>query len=185
MPRRRNISGRSRRLSLCRSRQNTTSAMTSDGYWVRFSEPPVRSLNCLPQSKADNGTAGSPARCAQAALKSPPPDTRHAVHPPCSRTQELSVARSEPNLPNCDLARTLTEPCSAQKDHAVSSVSFRMDSFGFLAQSLDCGNYLIGKLMMEHMPCSVNDPECTLRDKCDRASRAGDQYRRSCHLARP
>src|SRR3954447_18823690 len=46
MPRIANISGRSRRLSLSRKRQSTTSAMTSQGYWVRFSRVPERSLNC-------------------------------------------------------------------------------------------------------------------------------------------
>ena len=48
-PRVRNISAGSRRLSLYRSRQNTTSAMTSLGYCARLSTPPLRSLNCLPQ----------------------------------------------------------------------------------------------------------------------------------------
>ena len=60
----RNISARSRRLSLYRSRQSTTSAITSLGYCVRFNRPPLRSLNCLAQS---SGTGDSPARCAQAA----------------------------------------------------------------------------------------------------------------------
>ena len=49
MPRMRNISARSGRLSLYRRRQSTTRAMASDGYWVRFSRPEVRSLDCLPQ----------------------------------------------------------------------------------------------------------------------------------------
>ena len=51
MPRIRNISLRSRRLSLWRRRQSTTTAMTSDGNCVRFSEPALRSLNCLPHAR--------------------------------------------------------------------------------------------------------------------------------------
>src|SRR5215213_1981940 len=54
MPRIANISGRSRRLSLSRKRQSTTSAMKSDGYWVRFSRVPERSLNCLPHARQRN-----------------------------------------------------------------------------------------------------------------------------------
>ena len=34
-----------------RKRQSTTSAITSLGYWVRFSTPPLLSLNCRPQSR--------------------------------------------------------------------------------------------------------------------------------------
>ena len=90
IPRSRNISLRSGRLSLYCGRQSTTSAMTSLGCCVWFNRPPLRSLNCLAHVRQRN--LGTLAPCAPAAPSHQPIRTQctgvpsahgqNARHPP-------------------------------------------------------------------------------------------------------
>src|SRR3954463_8185359 len=81
--------------------------MTSDGYWVRFSRVPERSLNAC--RTRGSGTGDSPGRCARVA------PSRLPIRIPSTASASAPFVRGGP-IPNRALvgqralARALTEP---------------------------------------------------------------------------
>src|SRR5215217_3091014 len=107
MPRTANISGRSRRLSLSRRRQSTTRAMTSDGYCVRFSRVPERSLNCLPHARQRKRRQPWAVRSGRSVTASDPHSKhRIRVHPSVRGGPHTQPSPRRPGV----VARARTEP---------------------------------------------------------------------------
>src|SRR3712207_5408843 len=81
--------------------------MTSEGYCVRFSTPPLRSLNCLPQARqtepaiALGGALRSLRHSFRSAFQAP-----HLRPPRCERRPYTQPSPCQPEA----LARALTEP---------------------------------------------------------------------------